>query len=112
LTNSLEIIREVSRGGDRYLLLHNDSQESDIFILKTTWDDQDESDEFWSLFRAAMYHRAGYSEIIDNLTGELSMRTWQGETDTILAHQDEKDVIILIGPDKDILELILSELTL
>jgi len=98
-------------GGDGYILLHNDSQNADVLILKTTWDDQDESDEFWDLFRTAMYHRTAYFERIDTLVGELPMRAWVGDLNSILAQQNGLDVNISIGPDIELLEIIMNAMS-
>jgi len=88
-------------GGDRYIVLYNAESDTYALVFSTTWDDQDEADDFWGIFRAAMANRAGYKEIVETLTGELDYRCWQGELDTACAYQDGQDVFMVISPDQD-----------
>ena len=77
-------------------------------VVRTTWDDQEESDEFWSLYRIYMDHRSGYSEVVKMMIGDLSERWWSGERDHVYVSQDETNVTIVIGPDLVDVEEIVS----
>lgn len=91
-------------GGDRYIVFHNAEEDTFAVVFATNWDNQGESDQFWGLFRSAMLHRKGYEEIVETLIGEPAYRCWQGELDTACGYQDEQDVIIVISPDKEVIE--------
>lgn len=95
-------------GGDKYVVLYNSEEEIYAVVFVTTWDDQSESDQFWGLFRSAIYHRKGYKEVIESLIGDPEHRCWQGVLDVACAFQDHKDVIIMISSDQLIINNLLE----
>jgi tetratricopeptide (TPR) repeat protein len=95
-------------GGDRYTLLYNQNEDVYSLVVKTTWDDLEQSDEFWSLYRSYMDHRSEYSEVVKMMIGDLSERWWSGERDHVYISQDETSVTIVIGSDLVDVEEIVS----
>lgn len=85
--------------GDQYVLLQEGDGGPYALVLRTLWDDEDEAQEFFALFRAAMRQRAGYEEAVTQLTGELAERRWQGESDVVSAAIQGQAVTVVIAPD-------------
>ena len=46
-------------GGDEYLVLHNDSTNATVFVMKTVWDTSDDATEFNSSFEKYANNRFG-----------------------------------------------------
>ncbi|MEA3439801.1 MAG: tetratricopeptide repeat protein [Chloroflexota bacterium] len=97
-------------GGDYYLLLKNEENNTYTLLIGTKWDDQEESDEFWSIFRASMAHRAGYKENVEVFFGEPEYRCWHGALDNVCAYQLEDQVTIVIGHDLEDVSGIINNL--
>lgn len=84
-------------GGDRYLLLENESG-AHALLLQTVWDSQEEAEQFWHLYRTYMEHRPGYSQVFEKLVGELPDRRWSGANDHVYAVLEKGSVTIVIAP--------------
>jgi tetratricopeptide (TPR) repeat protein len=95
-------------GGDRYALLYNENEEAYTLVLGTTWDDLEQSDEFWSLYRSYVDHRPGYTEVVKRLVGELMERWWSGHGAHVYISQEDANVTIVIGPNLVNVEQIVS----
>lgn len=97
--------------GDKYALLQQDPKGPYVLMMRTYWDDQDEADEYWSLFRVWMTHRSGYIEDVKNLVGEVSSHWWLSESGCVFAIQDGRYVMIVLGPDRETVEQVSAALT-
>ena len=86
-------------GGDSYTLLRDGQQGPYLLLIETVWDDQEEADQFWSLFRVAMSHRLDCEEVVTTLVGEPNDNRWRGNDTTAFARQDGDRVLIVIGPN-------------
>lgn len=91
-------------GGDTYALLRNGDQEQYLLVLLTEWDDQEEADQFWALYRVAMSHRVDYTEEVAALVGDPESMLWRSDAATTYARQDGKRVLIIVGPDAETVE--------
>jgi tetratricopeptide (TPR) repeat protein len=96
--------------GDRYALLQHGSGGAVVLVMRTYWDDQDEADEFWALYRVCMDHRVGYSEDVRELIGEVHSRWWLSEEGSVFARQEDRYVTIILGPDEETVNQVLAEL--
>lgn len=90
--------------GDRYTLLDQGKVGPNLLVLRTYWDDQDEADEFWSLFAVCMNHREGYLEEVEQLTGEIDSRWWFSDEHWVRVERHDRYVEVIIGPDAGIVE--------
>jgi hypothetical protein len=96
--------------GDRYVLLQQGSEGPFVLVMRTYWDDQDESDEFWTLCQVYMDHRAGYSEDVKELVGEVRSRWWVSGEGSTFARQEDRYVTIILGPDEETVNQVLAAL--
>lgn len=97
-------------GGDRYVLLQQGSEGPYALALRTSWDDQEEAVEFWELYQVYMAHRRDYVEGVEDLVGEVVSHQWQGEGTYIHARQNGRHVDIIVGPDQETVDQILTAL--
>ncbi len=97
-------------GGDSYVLLRKGEQGPYLLAILTQWDDQDEADQFWALYQVAMSHRRGYEEEVRELIGAPDGRWWQGAGSVTFARQEGDRVLMVIGPDMQAVEAVLTGL--
>lgn len=97
-------------GGDRYVLLQRGGEEQYALVMRTYWDDQDEADEFWALYRVCMAHRADYTEEVEELIGVAPHHWWASEANHIALSQNERYVDIVLGPDEETVSQIMAAL--
>jgi hypothetical protein len=91
--------------GDSYALLRRGPDGPYLLVMQTAWDDEEEADQFWTLFLVAMSHQVDLAEDVQELLGEPAGRWWHGSGRTVFARQDGEEVLILIGPDRQTLEV-------
>ncbi len=91
-------------GGDRYALFRQDSTGPYVLVIRTYWDDQNEADEFGSLYRVWMTHRGGYTEEVTNLVGPVQSHLWLSEEGCVFIQQQGQYIILILGPDKQTVE--------
>lgn len=96
-------------GSDEYLLLHNPEDDSYAWIIRTYWDDQDEADEFWALFRHSIEHQSEYDEIVEVLVGEQQSHWWESDTYAVMITQQDLFVTIVIGPNREVVSQLASD---
>jgi len=96
--------------GDRYVLLQQGAAEPAALVWQTYWDDQEEADQFFSLFREYMEHRPAYREKFKQLIGALDRRCWLSVDGAICARQRERYVTLVIGPDEATVEQMVAAL--
>ncbi|MCC7355305.1 MAG: tetratricopeptide repeat protein, partial [Anaerolineae bacterium] len=95
-------------GGDDYALLQQGSTETYALVLNTVFDEEAEAEEFWALLRVALDHRAGYTQIVKDLTGADPARQWRGAGDYWVARRAGKSVLIVIGPSEEVTQKLLA----
>jgi hypothetical protein len=95
-------------GGDEYVLLQNGQDQDNVLVIKTVWDNQEEAEEFWSLFITAMNHRKEYEEITESLSGEPDYRYWESDQSAVLMTQENKTITLAVGTDPVLLKEILQ----
>jgi len=93
-------------GGDEYLVLHNDSQNSTAFVMKTIWDTTNDASEFSSALQRSLNARFGVNAAQhgDTLTWEYS-----GGYSTLYLSGDT--TIWIITPDAPSNQIISGQVT-
>jgi len=89
-------------GGDRYALLQQGSDGPHLLVIHTRWDDLDEAEEFWDLYRVCMAHRRDFKEHVKTVTGEVDSRWWMSGSHCAYAHIEDRCVTLIVGPRVDV----------
>jgi len=97
-------------GGDRYVLLQQGTDGPYALVMRTSWDDRNEADEFWTLYQTCMAHRVGYIEEVSELVGEVRSHWWLTENSCVLAKREGSTITIVVAKNKETVNQILKAL--
>ncbi|MFQ5611952.1 MAG: hypothetical protein ACE5H9_07435 [Anaerolineae bacterium] len=88
-------------GGDEYTLWVDDADHR-LLVDRSTWDSPAEAVEFFEAFNAYMSLRIAGEEY--TFEEETSARLWQGATGVTLLARQDREVLIVVAPDRGILD--------
>jgi tetratricopeptide (TPR) repeat protein len=88
-------------GGDEYQLFFNEEEETYATMIRVVWDDEDEAEEFLSMYQVAMENRSGFTPVIDDMIREDQVYTWESEEYTICIIQFGRYTTVVIAPDRE-----------
>jgi tetratricopeptide (TPR) repeat protein len=97
-------------GGDRYRLLYNEDDKTHALVVRTTWDDEEEAEEFEALYGAAMAHRLDYVEQVDALVDEVGARRWLSDLGYVYLVGDDSYVTLVLATDQATAEAVIAQL--
>ncbi len=88
-------------GGDHYVLLQKGSSNTYVIVMKTYWDNQAESDEFYQFTQVWMRHRTTFTEDVKNLVGPVTEHTWHDPDSSVYLKQKDRFVTLVIGSSRE-----------
>jgi hypothetical protein len=91
-------------GGDFCTVYHNETNGQTLSLARVTWDTTAEFEEFMSAYRDYVNARFGHSA--DQVTDALLC--WEG-ADFLCIHRENDQVTMILGPDRDIVDRVLTE---
>jgi hypothetical protein len=97
-------------GGDIYVLLREGDEGDFVLVMRSVWDEADEAEEFWRLYRLHMAHRYDFREDVRELVGEPTAHWWQSENHWSYASQDEEHVTIVVSTSEQAIESVVEAL--
>ncbi len=92
--------------GDRLLFLGNEEQDAYALILRTTWDTTANAEEFFSFYLTFMEEAGAGSRTID----EPLRKEWRWEGQVTYLSQQGQDVLLVLAPDEETVDLVLTGL--
>ncbi len=90
-------------GGDEYVLLHNDTSNQTVFVMKTTWDTANDATEFASAFNKYASARFG---VTPTTQGNTSTWTYSGAVTSLFS--SGVTTIWITAPDAATLQTVTS----
>jgi hypothetical protein len=93
-------------GGDEYLVLHNDSQNTTAFVMKTVWDTTNDASEFSSALQQSLNARFGV-----NAAQQGDTFTWEYSGGYSTLYLSGDTTIWIITPDASSNQIISGQVT-
>jgi hypothetical protein len=93
-------------GGDEYLVLHNDSQNTTAFVMKTVWDTTNDASEFSSALQRSLNARFGV-----NAAQQGDTFTWEYSGGYTTLYLSGNTTIWIITPDAPSNQIISGQVT-
>jgi hypothetical protein len=93
-------------GGDEYLVLHNDSQNTTAFVMKTVWDTTNDASEFSSALQRSLNARFGV-----NAAQQGDTFTWEYSGGYTTLYLSGNTTIWIITPDAPTNQIISGQVT-